>query len=309
MRKIANIDSNYIISLDIETVRIKEHFKDLPEEEQDSWEYKNKNNGEVPDNEVLAKMWADNASLYAEHSKVCAVSIAYLKKGVLRCKNYVSDSEVAILKELRKDLNMFRSVNPRYTLVGHAALFFDYPFLVKRYIINRMEIPPMLDESGLPPWERKLLCTNDIWRSPGTGAGASLQAICTAMKIPVSKVDLVGDGVGKAYFNGELVRIADYCNKDVVATFNVFRVFKRESIFQFEDVEYVNQGEVLEMVPFLSDIQKAKTITKEQAIEIDDFCKELSVSQIEIVRDILHAACVGKKGALPDEVATYLEKL
>jgi hypothetical protein len=59
------------------------------------------------------------------------------------------------------------------------------------------------------------------------------------LNIPISKVDLVGDEVGEAYFRGELKRIADYCSLDTIATFNVFRFFKKESIFSFEEVVYV----------------------------------------------------------------------
>ena len=81
--------------------------------------------------------------------------------------------------------------------------------------------------------------TNDLWKSFGTGPGSSLQALCTVLNIPISKVDLVGDEVGAAYFKGELTRIADYCSLDTIATFNVFRFFKKESIFSFEEVVYV----------------------------------------------------------------------
>lgn len=38
----------------------------------------------------------------------------------------------------------------------------------------------------------------------GTGSGSSLQALCTVLGIPVSKVDLVGDEVGAVYFEGIL---------------------------------------------------------------------------------------------------------
>ena len=85
----------------------------------------------------------------------------------------------------------------------------------------------------------KNLDTNELWKSFGTGPGSSLQAVCTVLNVPVSKVDLVGDEVGEAYFKGELERIAKYCSLDTIATFNVFRVFKKETIFPFEQVVYV----------------------------------------------------------------------
>lgn len=309
MKIIKFIESSNVMAIDIETVRIKEHYHDLSEEWQSAWEYKNKQDGKIPDQDTLAKLWVDTSSLYPEFSKICAVSVAYLSKDQLKCKNYVSESEVALLKSLQKDLAAFQKAKSGFRLVGHASIFFDYPFMCKRYLINGMEIPDIFEESNKKPWEKLMLCTNELWRSFGTGSGSSLQALCTAFGVEVSKVDLVGDGVGKAYFAGELTRIADYCNLDTIATYNIFRKFKRESTFLFSEVVYVNQGEIIEPVPFLSNIQKSKLLTQEQAMAIDAFCSDLTVQEINTVRTLLEAALADKKGKLNKEHEEFLEKL
>lgn len=309
MKALQFVDTNFVLAIDIETVRIAQNFEELPADFQSAWEYKNKQNGEVPDQEELVASWPRSSSLYPEFSKVCCVSVTYLSKGKLKCKNYVSEHEVVILKELRKDLQAFTKSNSKYTLAGHAGKYFDYPFLAKRYLINGLEIPEILDTSAQKPWESKLLCTNELWRSFGTGSGSSLQALCTAFGLEISKVDLVGDGVGQAYFEGELTRIADYCNLDAIACFNVLRKFKRESTFKFEEVVYVNQGEVLELVPFLTEIHKTKVLTREQAAEIDAFCVDLSVDQVNNIKLILEAALVNKAGKLAKEHEEFIESL
>lgn len=239
MRAISQINSADLLTIDIEVVRISEDFSKLPEEFRSGWSHKLKHEGEMPDEDVLAEKWEKMASLYAEFSKVCAISITYLKDDVLKCKSYHGTDEKEILLNFAKDLNIFQKHNPRYRLLGHAAKYYDYPVLCKRYIINGIDIPSILDESGSKPWEMKNMDTNDLWKSFGTGPGSSLQALCTVLNIPISKVDLVGDEVGEAYFKGELTRIADYCSLDTIATFNVFRFFKKESIFSFEEVVYV----------------------------------------------------------------------
>jgi len=239
MKAISHIKSSDILTIDIETVRIKERFQDLSEDERKAWGNKLKQEGEIPLDQLPDK-WDKMASLYAEFSKVCAISLTYMKDGVLKCKNYAGTEEKQILNDFFNDLTAFKKKNNSYRLLGHAARYFDIPFLCKRYIINGFNIPEMLDESGSKPWEMKNLDTNELWRSFGTGPGSSLQALCTILEIPISKVDLVGDEVGKAYYNGEIERIAKYCSLDTIATFNVFRVFKKETIFSFEEVVYVN---------------------------------------------------------------------
>jgi hypothetical protein len=239
MKAISHINSADLLTIDIEVVRLSENFDKLPEDFKSAWSYKHKHEGEMPSEDILSDKWEKMASLYAEFSKVCAISITYLKDGVLKCKSYYGTDEKEILSNFGKDLNIFQKYNPNYRLLGHAAKYYDYPVLCKRFIINGIDIPSILDESGAKPWEMKNMDTNDLWKSFGTGPGSSLQALCTVLNIPISKVDLVGDEVGEAYFKGELKRIADYCSLDTIATFNVFRFFKKESIFSFEEVVYV----------------------------------------------------------------------
>lgn len=239
MKILQGIPINRITSIDIETVRIADNFEDLDEGTQSAWEYKNKQDGEIPEYEELKEKWAKSASLYAEFSKVCAVSISFLHNNVLNCKEFYGENEEALLKALAVSLNNMEAVSKDYRLVGHASKYFDYPFLCKRYIINNLEIPFILDTTLNKPWENKNLCTNELWKVSGTGSGSSLQALCNVLKIPTSKTDLVGDAVGKAYFDGELERIGRYCSLDTIATFNVIMRFKREKTFSFSEVHYV----------------------------------------------------------------------
>lgn len=249
MKILNNIETKRIVAIDIETVRLHDNYLEAPESIQGAWEYKNKQDGQIPEN--LDELWERNTSLYAEFAKVCAISVAFLdNNGVLQCKEFFGENESIILEQLEKLLNRIDAVGG-YRLAGHAAKYFDYPFLAKRYIINGMDIPSMLDVTALKPWEQSNLCTNELWKVGGTGAGSSLQALCVALNIPISKVDLVGDEVGKAYYKGEYERIGRYCSYDAVATFNVLRRFKKEEIFQFDDVKYSSETPSEKIHPLL----------------------------------------------------------
>jgi hypothetical protein len=242
MKVLDSVKTELVVSIDIETVRIEDNFDDLDDEWQSAWEGKHKKEGKNLDNLELADLWQRTASLYGEFAKVCAVSLSYLSpQGELVCKEYYGKDEKQILEAVAVTLHNMKTVNPLYRLVGHASKFFDYPFLSKRYVINELKIPLTLDTTNLKPWEGNNLCTNELWKCGGTGFGASLLALSKALKVPISKVDLEGDEVGRAYFDGEYEKIARYCSYDTVATFNILRKFKFEPIFQFDKVTYIEE--------------------------------------------------------------------
>ena len=302
MKAVQNIKSSLIVGLDIETVRLAEEFKDLDEGFRDAWRYKNKQDGIIPTEEELSESWKRLASLYAEFSKICAVSLAYLDpQGKLVCKEYYGENEKAILEALSVTLNNMQAHNSQYRLVGHASKYFDYPYTSKRYIINELQIPNCLDSSNLKPWEGMNLCTNDLWKCGGTGAGSSLQALCNVLGVPISKVDLVGDEVGSAYFRKEFARIGRYCSYDSVATFNIFRKFKQEDIFEFDQVQYITaysedvvEKEVVEEQPLLQKIYKATNISEETRKQIQERLskKKVSKKEKEYLEDILSSLYV-----------------
>jgi hypothetical protein len=144
----------------------------------------------------------------------------------------------------------------------------------------------------------------------GTGAGSSLQALCTSLAIPISKVDLVGDEVGNAYYRGEVERIAHYCSLDTIATFNVIRRIKGERIFQFDEVSYLDRKEksnvaqpvdstdtskkepedvLFEKLPVLHKIMNATEILPETRQELEALLKKKKLTKKDrvIVEDIL----------------------
>lgn len=289
MKIIKNISSYEVLSIDIETVPIAQTFKELSPDWQAAWEYKNKwqnVNDNHPNREHekfdIEKSWEEKASLFPEFAKIVAISLTYLDAQTqLKCKSYAGDYEKGILEEFAVDLNTFNNNkrNINYRLLGHATKYFDYPFLCKRYMANGLVIPEMLDESDCKPWDMMNLDTNEMWKSFGTGPGSSLPALCILFGIPTSKDDMSGSDVAKNFYDGKILEIADYCNRDTIADFNVFRKLKGESIFTFDEVIYVNKGQIIEKVPIFTRIEKVGHLTQELHDEICE--KATSMNQKE----------------------------
>lgn len=237
MKVLEDISSELVVALDIETARKYNHLDEAPQDMQDAWAYKYRNKEDITRSE-LEDLWYEEASLEAEFSKVISVSIVFLFEGKLVCKNFSSTNEGDLLSALGETLDKMYRKNRKYRLLTHGGLQFDYPFLSKRYVVNSLEIPKALDSSGLKPWLISNLDTVELWKLGGVGKATSLVALCAALEVPTSKGDMTGAEVGDAYYRGELDAIGAYCDKDTVATFNVFRRFKRETIFQFDQVAY-----------------------------------------------------------------------
>lgn len=312
MKSIKNINSKDIIAIDIESVRYTNTFEELEEKWQSAWEYKNKQDGEIPDFETLSDLWQRNSSLYAEFSKVCAISLAFLDRTGenLMVKEFAGEDEYTLLNDFAGFTERIEASSGDFRLIGHASKFYDYPFLAKRLIINNIKIPNMLDSSNHKPWEGKNLCTNELWRSFGTGAGSSLQALCTVLGVPTSKVDLVGDEVGTAYFKGEISRIKDYCTLDTVATFNVFRRLKNESLFGFDEFKVIGKELKVEKLPVLERLRNLGEITDEVEEEIKELLSKKKVlkKDIKYIEKILKAALFREDFISGDQDETAVRK-
>lgn len=104
-------------------MRLTDEFKDLDEGFRDAWRYKNKQDGIVPLEEELSESWK-RLALYAEFSKICAVSLAYLdQQGNLVCKEYYGEDEKAILEALSVTLNNMKAHNSQYRFRARLQIF------------------------------------------------------------------------------------------------------------------------------------------------------------------------------------------
>jgi 3'-5' exonuclease len=259
MRKIKAENINNILFLDIETAPNWEKFKDVPENIQKEWIYKFKYNEKAPvkpdveENanyrdpaymeiylEFFSKLWEKQAGLYPEFSRIICISVGYLNGGTLRMKSMSQKNEGELLKDFCNTLAGFQSVNRFAKLCGHYAKGFDYPFIAKRILINRLELPFILDTYGVKPWElENLLDTQEIWKMGGYGSSGTLSSIAMAFGIPTPKDDIEGADVSRCYHNGEIERIVIYCDKDVVTLVNVFKAIRGEELLNELQIEKV----------------------------------------------------------------------
>jgi uncharacterized protein YprB with RNaseH-like and TPR domain len=222
---LANIKPEDILFLDIETVPFFSSFDDLDPSTRLHWEKKSRL---IKNEEQTAAEIYDRASIYAEFGKIICISAGYIKDKnpfSFRLKSFYGDDEKDLLNQFSSMLNKF-SKNREALLCAHNGKEFDYPYIARRMIINRIVIPEILDNAGKKPWEVKLLDTLDLWKFGDYKSYTSLDLLTSVLGIPSPKDDIDGSMVARVYWDEhDINRIIRYCEKDVLAVAQVLLRF------------------------------------------------------------------------------------
>lgn len=223
-----------ILFLDIKTVAIVDSFFELSSKMQELFKLRFKKELEQWEEDMFAleteyktyleQLWNDKAAFHPEFAKVASIAwggftdIADEYK--FRSKYICNNNEIEILttfaEVLKKITNGKNSFN--MFLCAHNGKTFDFPFLAKRMIINRVELPTMLDYSELKPWDCAFLIdTREAWRYGVFDANYSLDLICAVLGVESPKTDMHGSKVKEVFYKGDYEKIGVYCNADVLA--------------------------------------------------------------------------------------------
>jgi 3'-5' exonuclease len=106
----------------------------------------------------------------------------------------------------------------QHLLCAHNGKEFDFPYIARRMLINRLPLPEILNLQGKKPWEVQHLDTMDLWRFGDYKSYTSLSLLTAVFGIPTPKDDIDGSQVYEIYWKeNDLERIAVYCQKDTLA--------------------------------------------------------------------------------------------
>jgi hypothetical protein len=234
-----NINYNKILFFDIETVPLTYKFKDLEERAQGLWDRKTRFLQER-DNLSPDELY-EKAGIYAEFGKVVCISMGFVlqKEGEtqIRVKSIASENEKILLQEYIDLLNSYYN-SPDFLFCAHNGKEFDIPFLCRRILINGLKLPFILNVSGKKPWEIKHLDTMELWKFGDFKNYTSLDLLTYIFNIPTPKDDMDGSQVAKVFYEEKnLDRIIHYCEKDVIATIQLFRKYQGDSIIDEEFIQ------------------------------------------------------------------------
>jgi 3'-5' exonuclease len=222
-----NLVIENLLLLDIETVPAVPNYEELDSRWQALWDKKSKFVGNPDDSP--AEVY-DRAGIYAEFGRIICISVGILVPNgdyfKLRLKSFYGHDEKALLSEFA-DLLHSSFASPQKALCAHNGKEFDFPYLSRRMLINRLSLPYILDTAGKKPWEVNHIDTMQLWKFGDFKSYTSLELLAALFDIPTPKDDIDGSMVRSVYYEeDDLERIKVYCEKDVITLANVLMRFK-----------------------------------------------------------------------------------
>ena len=275
-----------LLFFDIETApSVPELIKDTPL--WDAWELHCIKN----DIEDVAGSYLKEAPLHAEYGRIACITIGAVRDDKILIKSFNHEDETDLLEAFNESLVKF--CNNKTWLCGHVITGFDIPFIMKRCMVHRILPHVLFDVAHLKPWELSVMDTATLWK--GTAFKMStLVSICAALGLDSPKDDISGADVGKLYYEGEIDRIVDYCEKDVVAVINVVRALRGEDPLEKSIIEAPKPVGVLEH------IFGGGEYTEELAEQLKEVISTLDKEDVVRAKEILNALPCRAKGKQTD---------
>jgi uncharacterized protein YprB with RNaseH-like and TPR domain len=233
-----HLDLSKILFLDIETVPQFPTYGQLDETTAQLWDDKATR---LSKEEETGEELYERAGIYAEFGKIICISVGYFNlreggKREFRMRSFYGDDEGALLREFADVLNRHYS-SPNQLLCGHNGKEFDFRYIARRMVINRINIPKILDMVGKKPWEVQHLDTMELWKFGDWKSYTSLKLLTHVLGIPTPKSDIEGKDVARVYYEEkDLDRIERYCKRDTLAVAQLLLRFRNENLLTEEQI-------------------------------------------------------------------------
>ncbi|WP_273273158.1 3'-5' exonuclease [Maribacter polysiphoniae] len=228
-----------ILFLDIETVPEVADYQELDDAKKELWEHKSQYQRK---DEFTAEEFYDRAGIWAEFGKIVCISVGYFHMtGNLREFRVTSfqGEEPKLLEDFETLLNTHFKY-PKHLLCAHNGKEFDFPYIARRMIIHRIDLPYKLDLFGKKPWEVPHLDTMELWKFGDYKHYTSLKLMAHILGIPSPKEDIDGSMVRDVYYEEKDVdRIVTYCELDVITTAQVFLRLRNNDLLADSEIKKV----------------------------------------------------------------------
>ena len=232
---------NDILFLDIETVPQEENWSSLSKETQELFSKKTQYQRKE---EFTAEDFYERAGIWAEFGKIICISVGYFvdveHKKQLRLTSFYGDDEHQLLINFKVLLDKYFA-KKNNVLCAHNGKEFDFPYIARRMIVNKIELPKKLNLFGKKPWEVPHLDTLEMWKFGDYKHYTSLKLLTSILGIPSPKDDIDGSEVASVYYKEKnLQRIVAYCEKDTIAVAQILLRFNNENLIEEKDILSIN---------------------------------------------------------------------
>ena len=228
---------NDILFLDIETVPQQQEWNALSKEIQELFEKKTQYQRK---DEIPVEEFYERGGIWAEFGKIICISVGYFviqdNEKQFRVRSFFGDDEFKILSDFKVLLDKHFS-KKEHVLCAHNGKEFDFPFIARRMIIHRIDLPQKLNLFGKKPWEVPHLDTLELWRFGDYKHYTSLKLLTAILGIPSPKDDIDGSEVCDVYYKEkDIDRIIRYCEKDTIAVAQIILRLRNEELLEEDEI-------------------------------------------------------------------------
>ena len=153
-----------ILFLDIETVPQQPDYNSLPDDWKELWNTKSASLLKYHEDETRESLYP-RAGIYAEFGKIVCISCGVIQgpggQRKIILKSFFADDEKLLLAAFIEMLNKW-TVGEQKFLCAHNGKEFDFPYMCRRFIINDLPVPSILNIAGIKPWEVNHLDTLEL---------------------------------------------------------------------------------------------------------------------------------------------------
>ncbi len=240
-----DLNEFHIIYLDIETVGAYPNYFDMPASLRALWHKKAATLQYNKDTKAV-KLF-ERAGIYAEFGKIVCISVGVVSATDkhLRIKSFYGHNEKALLSVFADMLNTHFNAS-KYLLCAHNGKEFDFPYIARRMLVQGLKLPLLLNTAGKKPWQVRHLDTLELWKFGDYKHYTSLELLTTIFDIPTPKDDIDGSQVNSVYWQeGNVERIARYCEKDVLAVAQLLRRYRGLPLFTEDRITFVESDMIV----------------------------------------------------------------
>jgi 3'-5' exonuclease len=229
-----------VLFLDIETASQTAELDALPQRLQEEWLRKEQHINGKENPAEPGSLYFNKAGIYAEFGKVICVGVGYYHyvkdedRLELRTRSFCAETEKETLEGFSALLG-----KKKWYLCAHNGKEFDFPYLCRRLLVNRLPLPEPLQIAGKKPWEVRHLDTLELWKFGDYKHYTRLELLAALFDIPTSKEGIDGSEVNFYYYEKkDLEKIRLYCLRDVVVTAKIYLAF--QGYFSEKEIIEVN---------------------------------------------------------------------
>ena len=235
------METRKILFLDIETVSSVASFDQLSPEWQDLWISKSRYYLNSEPQKSPSEIYQEKAAIFSEFGKIVCISIGIFNDEDFRVKSFFGSEELIILKQFFELVNNHFNHPEHAGFCGHNIKEFDIPYICRRAIINGLNLPTSFHLHNKKPWEiQHIVDTMEMWKFGDYKHFTSLDLLASCLQLPTSKSDISGKDVGRVYWEeNDLIRISNYCMKDVILTARVFLKLKSGNRLDDENIIFI----------------------------------------------------------------------